>query len=664
MQNWSRIPTRKKVLFFAVCIAAGVYFFCIPGKVANFLGIYELNDLNNDIGETFDVEFAEIESKEENLLIDTPGCKIPKLNPYDPSLKNIIGSPSNLTCPGKPLFFIIEPNAVVKVNETILLEFYNMKLDDLTCTYRPILRMPEAAGERLEDFYALGNKRRLHFGIPLNVDFIEVNCKLMKETLTHFLPLTPLKVEIEQRKNILLPQSAEKLNVILIGVDSVSALNFQRQFKATKAFMEEKLSPFKLDGYTKVGDNTFPNLVPLLTGHFVEYYWNETLYTKKFFDDLDFVWKAYSDVGYRTLFAEDSPKFGTFNYGKRGFKDAPTDYYFRPLALTYYNYDPYKNGHLSCINSQIDGEIMINYLRSFVKTMDARPFFSFIMVSTLTHDSLNKASQADQPIFRLLTEFKKQGVFEKSLFILFSDHGIRFGPIRETYVGKYEERMPFIYINFPQWFLEKHSMQAKYLRQNQNRLTTHFDVHATLVHLLRVMKLSFKKTVDEDTAHGLSLMDKIPNSRTCKDANILPHWCPCQLLHDVSVNDSVVLKCATSVIQQMNKKLKPFAKSCAVLELAEVSDARYRQLNDDVLRFVKHERIVINREVVLGKKNEGIRDYLITLVAKPSQGVFESTVRHRIKQDKFEVLDISRINAYGNQSSCIESSEMRKYCYC
>ncbi|XP_054717449.1 uncharacterized protein LOC129226844 [Uloborus diversus] len=618
--------------------------------------------LRVDVMAKQNVVYNEIKVKDESLLLDTPGCQIPKLHPFDPSLKNIIAPETALVCPGKPLFLFTKPNATVVVNETILKTFYNATSANLYCNYRPIIRMTESAGETLEDYYAVGNTRKLHYDLPLNEDFIEIECNLPNETLKHYIPLVPLKNNVERKKTEISHDSDDKLNVIILGVDSVSALNFQRQFQNTRTFLERKLSPFKLNGYTKVGDNTFPNIVPLLTGHFVSYYWNETLYHTKFFDDLNFVWKLYSAKGYRTFFAEDSPRFGTFNYGKRGFRDPPTDYYYRPMAMAID--ERFQRKYMRCINSQIDIELILNYLKDFVRTMDHRPYFSYAMVSTVTHDHLNRAGHADLPVYRILTDFWERGVLNKSLLIVFSDHGIRFGPIRETYIGKFEERMPFIYINYPKWFLEKHPQIVKNLRDNQDRLTTHFDVHATLVHLLLLMKLIDKIPEAEQNAHGLSLMGEIPTSRTCEDANIFPHWCPCQQFQNLSTSDNITLECANAIVSKINMMLEPYKNYCVVLELENVTDAQMRQVSDIVLKFVKKQNIVINQNVVLGKKVEPIRDYLITIAVKPSRGVFESTVRHRVQENVFEVLGISRINAYGNQSMCIQSSELRKFCYC
>lgn len=55
-------------------------------------------------------------------------------------------------------------------------------------------------------------------------------------------------------------------NILILGLDSTARLNFRRNmFKTLK--MLEKIEAVEIFGYTKVGENTFPNLVPFTTGY-------------------------------------------------------------------------------------------------------------------------------------------------------------------------------------------------------------------------------------------------------------------------------------------------------------------------------------------------------------------------------------------------------------
>lgn len=60
----------------------------------------------------------------------------------------------------------------------------------------------------------------------------------------------------------------EKPSVMIISIDSLSRLNLIRSMPITYNFLITR-GFMSLDGYTKVADNTFPNVVPILTGMFV-----------------------------------------------------------------------------------------------------------------------------------------------------------------------------------------------------------------------------------------------------------------------------------------------------------------------------------------------------------------------------------------------------------
>ena len=91
-------------------------------------------------------------------------------------------------------------------------------------------------------------------------------------------------------------------------------------------------------GVMKVGDNTFPNLLALLTG-----LWagprddSRPAETRPYTtaggevdnDRLPFLWRNWARRGCVTLYTEDQAGIGTFNYGRRGFREQPTDYYHR-----------------------------------------------------------------------------------------------------------------------------------------------------------------------------------------------------------------------------------------------------------------------------------------------------------------------------------------------
>lgn len=93
----------------------------------------------------------------------------------------------------------------------------------------------------------------------------------------------------------------------------MSRLNFQRTMPISKSYLENR-GYLEFRGYNKIGDNTFPNFMALLTGY------NESWSTQKCniyrafgLDDCPFIWKGFGDAGYATAWGEEAAYFGTFN---------------------------------------------------------------------------------------------------------------------------------------------------------------------------------------------------------------------------------------------------------------------------------------------------------------------------------------------------------------
>ncbi|XP_075735430.1 uncharacterized protein LOC119169291 [Rhipicephalus microplus] len=597
-------------------------------------------------------------------LIRTPECHIPAWDPFDPSVAHLYRKVADFVCPGRPSFLRVRPNAVLMVDDALLWRYYKLKHSQVRCTYREVYRTPNAPAHVADDRYNLSAPRQLTFGKPLKVHHAIVNCfHDHKEVLVQHVPLVPLSPELELKLTKLQESSensaAVKLNVLMVGVDSISNLNFERHMPRTKAFLKDVLGAVQLHGYTKIGDNTFPNIVALLTGHFLEYYWNESM-SRFTFDGLHFVWKDFAKRGYRSLFAEDAPNIATFNYLKHGFAKPPTDYYLRPLCLATENSVVRTKAGRHCWGSKMEMEVVFDYLADFAEACDSRPHFGFTFAARLTHDTLNNAGYADAPSVHLLERLYSSGALKNTLLVFFSDHGLRFGPIRSTFVGKLEERMPIMFLAFPEAFAQQYPAAVARLRTNTRRLTTPFDVHATLQHLA-----SFPPEHPHRTMHGLSLFHEVPFNRSCDDAFIFPHWCTCQNRTVVPVNDPGVINASHALVSAVNSQLESRAELCSPLELDKVVDATVSQPNEKVLRFVRHYHDVIGRGVQLGKRVTAPLDYMVTVMVKPSSALLEATIRYYEPTEQYVVLgDVSRLNMYGSQGECISDAVLRKFCYC
>ena len=99
-------------------------------------------------------------------------------------------------------------------------------------------------------------------------------------------------------------------------------------------------------------------------------------------------------------------------------------------------------------------------------------------------------------------------------------------------------------------------------------LTSHFDIHATLQHLLTYPK------EPQGLPHGKSLLTNI-GWRTCEQAGIPFHYCPCLDWDPVSADHKDVRNSGLAVVSKINNMLKEsgISNKCAKLKLGKIKSA-------------------------------------------------------------------------------------------
>ena len=145
-------------------------------------------------------------------------------------------------------------------------------------------------------------------------EFIQVECKDADGAATDitnafyrdYFAFVSRKKQVEERcKSIDTSLRTKRINVMLVGLDALSRLNFQRQMPTTHEYLVKQMNAIEMRGYNKLGDNTFPNLVPLLTGlsenELQTACLNNSSISNKTFDDCPFVWNFFRDNGYRLV---------------------------------------------------------------------------------------------------------------------------------------------------------------------------------------------------------------------------------------------------------------------------------------------------------------------------------------------------------------------------
>jgi len=418
----------------------------------------------------------------------------------------------------------------------------------------------------------------------------------------------------------------------------------------------------------QVADNTYVNLVPMFAGRYVEELpWDERLSDIPF-DNYTFFWNELSARGYRTQFAEDAPSIAIFNYNKAGFRHPPADYYLRPFSLAMEDHGAMWNPGHDCVGARLETDVVLDWIVEFERRFRDSAHASFDFVTRLTHEDVRKATAADRPYERFLRRLRDEGLLDRTFLMLYSDHGMRFGDLRRTYVGKLEERLPFVVVRLPPRLTEAHHRLSAALRVNARRLTTPFDIYETLEDL-KDFDGTVRRGCDRTLRRGCSLLAEVPSWRTCEDAGVLPHWCACHETDPVDPADPAVKRAADAVVRYINDALIVHRGRCARLRLRGdlVVDARRVRPRDDVIRYRSSRRDVLGRTVEFDTdataSENRVVEYQLVLETTPGGAVFEATVRC-LGDVSVQIADISRINAYGDQSVCIDVHSHKKFCYC
>lgn len=580
------------------------------------------------------------------FAINTPGCRIPSMDPFDEHIRKFIEEPKVPKCnKGIPALYQSNLTSIFLVNSS--LAFYNVTDSaELRCCYRVFWRLKPNRNQNDDKVKYSTECFNVSESANIDDEFIKITCIYDNNTIyKDMFSFVPLK------NTSTTPVSTPRpLSVLVVGLDAVSRLNLHRQMPKTVTYLQQ-IQVEELLGYNKVADNTFPNLIPVLTGMSEAELRNSCWPSNKdHFDKCPFLWYDYKLKGYTTVYGEDSSWMGLFNYQRKGFQNQPTDYgynFFSRITEKEIGNEHSMNVDM-CEGARLVYKDLLNYIQKFVVTMDKNkmPYFGFFWGASLSHDYLNKPKMGDEDYRDFFKNLYEGGHLERTALIFMSDHGIRWGDIRQTYQGRMEERLPFLMVYLPAWYKKLHVRAYTNLQRNTRRLTTPFDLHETLKDLLSPFNLTEEHLETTQNFRGYSLFKEISPKRTCEDADIASHWCTCQQSFEVSNNSPIVVDAANYAVEYINLELEGYAQ-CANLSLNAILNAR-------LMTHVDH---------IEGKNR--IEDYMITLRTLPGEGIFEVTVRFSTIGNKYEVMgSISRLNLYGKQSSCITDFHMKLYCYC
>ncbi|XP_059484649.1 uncharacterized protein LOC132202032 [Neocloeon triangulifer] len=570
-------------------------------------------------------------------------CKLPNYDPFDPSIRKYIVQPwPKIDCASSqlPLTFV-DHKGRLQVNRTAAKQYYG----EVQCS---VQRVTRKSGD--DDHIDLGPPEVITGDEALDFEFSLVHCvefpskRVIYET--GYAKIVPVPHEQSAKSQ----QAAKegRLNVVVLALESMSRLNFMRQLPISHEFITNELGGVVMKGLTKVGDNTYANMVPFLSGLAAGYAemsprFGDGNTPSGFSDDLPATWKNFSDAGYLTMFAEDDASITIFNYMATGFKDPPTHYYMRPFWLAMdqqsrWAWDSRCYGHIPKFN------FLFDYMEEYLTKMYAekRAHFSFTFLSHLSHEAINPIQVIDEDLKMYLKRLKAKGILENTLLLVLGDHGNRFDSIRNTVIGRIEERMPYLAVVVPKSL--EHFRPS--LKANAEVLTSWHDGYETVMDVA-MQNLDLKSKKLRYGYKGLSLFRPIPANRSCFEIGIPNVYCVCWNEEQMSPNEANDL--AARLLEHTNKFVqeKDLKSKCAPLTLDKVVSAQ---------KLLPAQGVAHYRDFVV--------HFRVTIRALPSGALLEGTLRQDAWSDAVVVGDVNRINRYGNQSTCVTHKLLKLYCFC
>lgn len=595
-------------------------------------------------------------------------CTLPEVDPFDPELMKFDDHAEPVSCENSVSIMYIDRRGFLQFNTTAL-SLQNISKVNVDCTFRHV--------ERTDDNHVI-LKPEVRFVKPVYIpsDFIVVKCsdsrskRVMYESLLLHIDYKTLFAS----KNIR-SETKDQLSIWIFGIDSLSKNMAVRKIPKAVKYFEDVLGGITFKGYTKVGDSTFPNVIPLLTGLRADpeelgHHWGS-----EYFDKWPLIGYNFSAAGYATLYAEDCPYISTFNYLANGYDKQPTDHYIRPLYMAMRTLKPLTSFELVflylenkdikfqssslCYGNRMKHHLYLEYIKRFMDVYKNKRKFAHTWWNELSHEYPKYLELGDQDIVDLLKWMKDEGHLERTMVILVSDHGSRTDEIRNTAPGRIEVRMPLLSIVLPDALKQRYPDIVETMWQNTKVITTPFDVNALMTdvlhgrfdHTVQVMK-------DGRLPRGISLFRKIPKERTCADAGIHETFCACFTSKHIDVRSRLVQHIAGSCVDKINKRLDHYSDKCAHLLLSNIRDAELIESNFKRIKQV--ERFTLNNN----KPEEDKNKYLVVFETSPGGALFEVTVNLEENNDVTVIGDIIRSNKYGNQSYCIDQRLLRTYCFC
>ncbi|CAD5232440.1 unnamed protein product [Bursaphelenchus xylophilus] len=615
--------------------------------VVSTLLIYNLVQIDNS--EEREEKEQEYAFQLRNTTTKYGSCQLPVLDPWHPSGKPYLTPELNPLKNCKPVFVLRSSldNGILKINSS-------SKFGE-TCWYRCV-------NFETDRDYSTSDWVKYDDSSPVRTtcEVVEVECsQRFKPTYMY------LHVQIVEKPPPSTPPPPNASNVYIILIDSVSTSHLKRALPKTKQYLEDKFQATIFEYLNKVGLNSRPVSLAFLLNESPEDMpknpwgeerkigrWNEICYMK-LNNFSNFIGYEFGRKGYRTMAMDDSG-LGNFNSPDcYGFTKAPMDHYIKQFAIRleglYGIPAPVLYDNLHYYQCKDSYEPVFEAFQKFTRKYRNQPKFSYIWFTHIAHNNLNNLYRTDERMLGHFKELEKE--LDDSFVIFLADHGARNHAFRQSFIGEFEDRNPFLMISIPRKLRENSDLK-KQIELNSQELVTHYDIYATLAELANENHKWTKSTSFSASSYshpsidlkGSSLFHPLKSPRDCNSLLIPFQYCLCQHKQVKLENPSLSKTVGKMIVEEMNRALRAsdFSDKCEELSL------------DEEYKFKLLQYIGGGGEVACHLK----------IRVKPSGGLYETHFTEKSGHITLITTKFMRIDMYREQAYCLPNHLLQNYCYC
>ncbi|XP_017856737.1 PREDICTED: uncharacterized protein LOC108609526 [Drosophila arizonae] len=515
-------------------------------------------------------------------------CKIPRVDPFSPDVMALFKPPKPKTCTDQPGLFTVRYN---KQQKLYLLRFNKSLFVDLfpsvihyACVFYEII-----SGTSDKPIWNKGSPFTCSDRIvPRSIQGIVVECfelgnrsRVLQRDAFSFVQHLVGRNETNDEK-----RSRAYPSVIMLGIDSMSQMNFQRTMPLTAKFLRQP-GWTEMLGYNGLFNNGFQNMFSLLSGGSPQL-WKQYCDVKRpgCLDTITFLWNHFHNSGYLTAYAEDSPSLP--------FTRKPVDYYLYPILKVFKEI-------MEGEGRQGDSDYCLGRRESFHYVFESclqlvqrfmnethKPLFGLYWTKTFSHEDFSAAARVDRDFVRYLELYRELGLFDKAVVILFSLHGQRQGPLMRLASGFLEERLPMLHIYLPPWYRRQYPDVKQALEVNRRRLCSPYDLHLTLKNLLVQVHPNLEFEIVCNSC--MSLLYIVPENRSCAGAKI-PEWI-CSYHQELYNSEGQIVKPADGIqryrIKFITQPNGVFLGNIFINSQNNIADVPYHRIT----RFNTHSKCV------------------------------------------------------------------------